>query len=80
MKRLLFIAALLAAPTVRAQEDAHDEPAPPTAAMSRTWEPVSAPIPWIIPTPNAVRGPYELISSGSTCSWPWSRAPNRRHA
>ena len=48
--------------------------APPTAAISKTCVPVSAPIPWIIPTPNAVRVPYELISSGSTCSWPWIRA------
>ena len=31
-----------------------------------------------IPTPKAVRVPYELISSGSTCSWPWSRACSRR--
>ena len=31
-----------------------------------------------IPTPNEVRAPYELISSGSTCSWPWMRAWIRR--
>ncbi len=31
--------------------------APPTAAMISTWLPVSAPTPWIIPTPNAVRDP-----------------------
>ena len=52
--------------------------APPTAAISRTCVPVSAPMPWIIPTPNEVLAPYELISSGSTCSWPWSRAWRRR--
>ena len=31
--------------------------APPTAAMISTCVPVSAPTPWIIPTPNAVRFP-----------------------
>ena len=31
--------------------------APPTAAMSSACEPVSAPMPWIMPTPNAVRRP-----------------------
>ena len=37
--------------------------APPTPAMSSTCDPVSAPTPWIIPTPKAVRTPYELIST-----------------
>ena len=31
--------------------------APPTAAIRSTWVPVSAPTPWIIPTPNDVRAP-----------------------
>ena len=54
--------------------------APPMAAMISTWLPVSAPMPWIIPTPKAVRGPYALASSGSTCSCPWIRAPSQRQA
>jgi hypothetical protein len=34
------------------------EAAPPTAAMIRTWLPVSAPIPCSSPTEKAARGPY----------------------
>ena len=54
--------------------------APPIAAMNSTCVPVSAPMPWIMPTPNAVRTPYEDISIGSTCSCPWSCDWNRRQA
>ena len=53
--------------------------APPMAPMNRTCVPVSAPMPWIMPTPNAVRAPYEAISMGSTWACPCRRAMSERH-
>src|SRR5258706_66815 len=41
---------------------------PAIPASSSACEPVSAPTPWIIPTPNAVRGPYCVECADGRCS------------
>ena len=47
---------------------------PATPARRSACDPVSAPMPWIIPTPNAVFGPYCVACADCTCSCPWMRA------
>src|ERR687888_181556 len=46
---------------------------PAIPARRSAWDPVSAPMPWIMPTPNAVFGPYCVAWSDGVCSWPWMR-------
>src|SRR5438093_1059203 len=53
---------------------------PATPARSNACDPVSAPTPWIMPTPNAVLGPYCVECADGVCSWPWMRACTRSHA
>ena len=48
--------------------------APAIPASRSACEPVSAPMPWIIPTPKAVRGPYCVECADGLCSCPWMRA------
>src|SRR3989475_5039158 len=50
---------------------------PAMPARSSACDPVSAPTPWIIPTPNAVFGPYWVAWTEGVCSWPWIRAWSR---
>ena len=49
---------------------------PAIPARSSACEPVSAPTPWIMPTPKAVLGPYCVAWTDGVCPWPWIRACN----
>ena len=52
---------------------------PAIPARRRACDPVSAPTPWIIPTPNAVFGPYCDACTEGVCSCPWIRACSAPH-